>query len=361
MQPYIVRVQMISIITICNNKEILGEYLLKSLNEQTTDYELIVIDNKDNNTFSHATKALNYGGSLAKGDYLMFIHQDVALWGNNFLEKFEKMLTGIEDIGIGGVAGMTQGGQPYLFLKNCGALSGLTSPFQRPVKVQTLDELLLVMPKHVFKTIHFDDNLPGWHCYGADYCLEVEKYGLSAYALPFFVHHRSAGFSSVGLMGSLKYLKDKWGIRISHLAWNINEEGDIIKGGTHLKFTIKPLDYTLIRGLFDYILNPIISRKSSLFYFPINHSEDSTLPLIFTIEKLNVDDHREYPITVVVANPNEVSNLIKGKFNFAYVIPPNQGVDMDKATSAMRLITKRVIVRKRHANLIWIYFWRLFS
>jgi len=352
---------MISIITIYNDEKVLGEYLLKSLDKQTTDYELIAIDNKNNRQFDHATKALNYGGSLAKGDYLIFVHQDVALWGDNFLERFEKMLKGIEDLGIGGVAGMTQGGKPYVFLKNGGALSGLTSPFLSPVKVQTLDELLLVIPKHVFKIMPFDSSLPGWHCYGADYCLEVDKLGLSAYALPFFVNHGSAGFRSVGLMDSLRYLRDKWRRRISHFAWRINEEGDIILGRGHPKFTKKLLDYTLIRRLLDDLLDPIISRKSSLFYFPIIHSEDSTLPLKFTIEKLNVDDRHEYPITVVVANPNELSSLVKGMYNFAYVIPPKQGVDMDKATSALRLMAKRVLVRKRHANLLWLYFWRLFS
>jgi hypothetical protein len=344
---------MISIITIYNNKKILEEYLLKSLAKQTVNYELVAIDNTDNKRFQDATKALNYGASFAKGEYLMFIHQDVALLGDSFLEKFEKMLRRIDDIGIGGVAGMTQKGRSYLFLKNDGALSGF--PFLNPVKVQTLDEMLLVIPRHVFNIIHFDYNLPGWHCYGADYCLEVEKFNLCTYVLPFFVHHGSAGLRHKGLMNSLNYMRKKWRRKICHTSWHITEDGEIILRD------IKPLDYTLIRDVISHLFGLVIFKKKSLFYFPLNHSEDLTLPLMFTVEKLNVYDSHEYPITVIVASPDELLKMVKEKYNIAYLIPTGQGVNLNEAANALKLVAKRIIVRGRHANLIKLYFWNIFS
>ena len=82
---------MISVICAYNNKEILDNYLLKSLKDQTKDYELILIDNTKNK-FKSAAEALNYGGNNAKEKYLMFIHQDINLCSNKFLEELQVML-----------------------------------------------------------------------------------------------------------------------------------------------------------------------------------------------------------------------------------------------------------------------------
>ena len=61
--------------------------LLNSINKQNyKNYELILIDNS-NNKFPSASKALNFAAKRAKGDYLLFIHQDVDLIESNSLEK----------------------------------------------------------------------------------------------------------------------------------------------------------------------------------------------------------------------------------------------------------------------------------
>ena len=67
---------MFSIICVYNNKKILDEMLLRSLSTQTKEFELILLDNYQNK-FKSATEALNFGGKLAKNDYLMFVHQDI--------------------------------------------------------------------------------------------------------------------------------------------------------------------------------------------------------------------------------------------------------------------------------------------
>ena len=68
---------MISVITIYNDKNVLESTLLKSIKvQENCEYETILVDTYSHG-FTSAASALNYGASLAKGDYLVFIHQDV--------------------------------------------------------------------------------------------------------------------------------------------------------------------------------------------------------------------------------------------------------------------------------------------
>ena len=66
---------MFSVICVYNDSESLNSHLLKGLKEQSINFEKILIDNTDGK-FSSSAEALNYGASLALGDYLMFVHQE---------------------------------------------------------------------------------------------------------------------------------------------------------------------------------------------------------------------------------------------------------------------------------------------
>jgi len=67
---------MISIVCVYNDEITLKDYLLKSLENQTSKHELILIDNTQGK-YKSAAGALNWGGGKAKGKYIMFVHQDV--------------------------------------------------------------------------------------------------------------------------------------------------------------------------------------------------------------------------------------------------------------------------------------------
>ena len=68
---------------------------------------------------------------------------------------------------------------------------------------QTLDELLLIIPKKIFKKYKFDsETCFDWHLYGADYCLNVKKEGYDVVILPISLYHISTGESM-----SLEYFK----------------------------------------------------------------------------------------------------------------------------------------------------------
>ena len=201
---------MISIICVYNNGKILNDYLLKSLKNQTVKFELIALDNTEGK-YKSAAEALNHGENKAKGKYILFVHQDVDLSSNSWLEEVEKVLDKLPNLGIAGVAGSSENRK--------GVITNVkhdTSPrlageiyIQKPTKVQTLDECLVIIPKSVFDTLRFDEEVcDNWHLYAVDYCLSARKLGFDVYVLPMFIYHKSpyiskSLFQIILSMGSL--------------------------------------------------------------------------------------------------------------------------------------------------------------
>jgi hypothetical protein len=161
---------------------------LSSLKKQDAEYELILIDNTKNN-FESLPKALNYGGSKARGEYLMFVHQDVELIDSNWLKNAEKILTSVDNLGVAGVAGVDFKGNPVGFIIDRGIFWGL--PLKTPKSVMTLDEQLIIVPRKVFSTMRFYEGFK-WHSWVADYCLCSQSVGLKTYVLPLPVSHNSS-------------------------------------------------------------------------------------------------------------------------------------------------------------------------
>lgn len=187
---------MISIVCVYNNGKILNDYLLKSLKNQTVNYELITVDNTKGK-FKSAAEALNHGGRRAKGKYIMFVHQDVDLSPNSWLEEVEKMLDELPNLGIAGVAGKKDEKGVMTVIKHrdpprwAGSIT-----IKKPEEVQTLDECLTIVPKSVFDVHQFDEKVCNdWHLYAVDYCLSVKRLGFDAYVIPMFIYHRSPGYS----------------------------------------------------------------------------------------------------------------------------------------------------------------------
>jgi len=185
---------MISVVCVYNKERILQDVLLKSLANQTAEYELITVDNRSS-IFKSAAEALNYGGEKAKGDYIMFVHQDMWLGSNSWLEDVEDMLRSIPDLGVAGMAGMSEEGRTYherrrWSIEDFGELWQEIGLVKQPEEVQTLDECLLIVPRAVFDKLKFDEKtFDGWDCYGADYCLCVRHLGLKAFVIPAHCDH----------------------------------------------------------------------------------------------------------------------------------------------------------------------------
>jgi len=193
---------MISIVTVYNNRQYLEEILLKSLKKQTARFELIMLDNT-RGKFKSAAEALNYGGSKTNGKYIMFVHSDVDLISNTWLEDVEKILDSISNLGVAGVAGVAEKvgnyktrGRNIIKHKDPPVIWDLGNPIQKPELVQTLDGCLMIIPKSVFHILRFDEEIcDDWHLYDVDYCLSCKEIGLDVYAIPAFIYHKSVGLS----------------------------------------------------------------------------------------------------------------------------------------------------------------------
>ena len=204
---------MISVIVTYNDKNMLGRILLPSLSRQTAEYKLIAIDNTLGK-FKSASEALNYGAIEASGRYLMFVHQDIELGCDTWLEDTEKELDKIPDLGIAGPIGVDSNGELRGLVCNAGMDMG--EQIDSPTEVQTLDECLMIVPKRSFwglDRLAFD----GWHCYGADYCLSIQEKGLKAYAIPAYVYHRSLIINTRDLWKYQKRLYWKHRKSFSHI------------------------------------------------------------------------------------------------------------------------------------------------
>ncbi len=187
---------MFTIISVYNKRQILENFLLKSLEEQTSNYQLLLIDNRAGK-FPSAASAFNSVTEKIEGDYIIFAHQDVKLEDSNWLERAEKILSDLENPGVVGVAGKTFLGRFF-----GSVYQGENRKFcckrhtQKSTIVQTVDECLFIIPAEIFKKIKFDEQTcNGWHLYAVDYSLTLLEHGFRNYVIALPVHHYSPGYS----------------------------------------------------------------------------------------------------------------------------------------------------------------------
>ena len=95
---------MISVICVSNNLEVLNKMLKPSLEKQSETYELIVLDNRQNE-YSSAAKALNAGAIKAIGEMLVFAHQDIS-FDSTLLTNIKNDLAHLPLNSIVGLAGV---------------------------------------------------------------------------------------------------------------------------------------------------------------------------------------------------------------------------------------------------------------
>lgn len=203
---------MISVVCVYNNKKILNNFLLKSLKNQSVDYELILINNTANK-FKSAAEALNYRSKQVKGDYIMFVHQDVDLSSKSWLQEAEEYLNSIPNLGIAGVAGKANKENVLTNISH-GIVPKSIGDHQiySPIEVQTLDECLIIIPKLIFKLLKFDEKTcDDWHLYAVDYCLSIKNLGFKSYIIPMSLYHLSEGSFSDKYYSTVKKLINKHG------------------------------------------------------------------------------------------------------------------------------------------------------
>jgi len=196
---------MISVVCAYESTQILNGWLLKSLKAQTAGHEIITVDTAAHG-FKSAAQALNFGGNQAKGKYIMFVHQDVDLVSASWLVDAEALLDTVPNLGIAGVVGSVEEGcsvseRMRNVIAHGDYMEQIGNVINSPEPVQTLDELLLIIPREVFQRYPFDeDTCSDWHLYGTDYCLNMLTIGKGVYVIPLYVNHKSKGASTNKLL-----------------------------------------------------------------------------------------------------------------------------------------------------------------
>ena len=188
-----------SIVCAVNDVDVLKANLLRSPNIR--EHELILMQE-----YNNVCKA--YNDAFCTNDIVIYVHQDVYLpkgFFNNLDQALEEMyrycLWGV--LGVAGRVGDEYVGNILDRGVKWGSADGL------PSRVQTLDELMLITHKGMFK---FDEYIPNNHLYGADLCMQAASIGRMCFAINAYCEHNSTQSYELpdefGL--SKNYLRNKW-------------------------------------------------------------------------------------------------------------------------------------------------------
>lgn len=190
----------VSIIIIHTNDEQLKEAeKWIDLQDYSGEIEKIFLDNRGNKNYTSAAQALNDGAKKSTGDILIFMHQDIYLWGENSISDcVEYIESRVENI-IVGFAGIASHNNQSCFDVKMGDTEEIWA-FKTngvPVDATTLDECFLAMKKEVWEKLKFDEQTcDNWHFYGAEICLHNKLEGGINIILPSKICHYSFGVPS---------------------------------------------------------------------------------------------------------------------------------------------------------------------
>jgi hypothetical protein len=156
----------------------------------------------------NAAQGLNHGLDRLTADWVVCVHQDV-LFPRDFWPRFTAALAALPaDVALAGVVGCERSGR---FRGHIVDPNGHCYWPPLPGDVLTLDEVLIAVRSA--SGLRFSVDAPGFHCYGADLCLQADARGLRAIALDAPIVHLSTGRLDASYDRASRWLLDKWGER----------------------------------------------------------------------------------------------------------------------------------------------------
>jgi hypothetical protein len=166
---------------------------------------------------SSASIAYNNAIDSQPRDVMVFVHQDV------YFPRFwcKWLSAGIDHIeqrdpnwGVIGIFGITADSAPVGRVWSSGLGRELGAPFDTPVPVVSIDEMVIVLRRA--SGLRFDPALPGFHLYGADLCLSAMQRGLGVYVVHAPAIHNSVRVRSLRgpYVEAYRHLKRKWAHRL---------------------------------------------------------------------------------------------------------------------------------------------------
>lgn len=175
-------------IIICSRKPDITADLKQNIADTIgCDYELVVIDNSNNqyNIF----QAYNEGVKRSQGEVLCFMHEDILFrsnnWGNDILDVFDDKTIGL--VGFAGTHFLSSSpfywtNSPFISEHNLTNDKGVVLEcFQDEyynangiVDLVAVDGFCFFIKKQLFESIRFDDKTySGFHAYDMDICMQV--------------------------------------------------------------------------------------------------------------------------------------------------------------------------------------------
>lgn len=163
--------------------------------------------------------ALAYNKALAECDaeWLVLAHQDVYL-PKGFIARAVEALTHLSEVApdwaVAGLVGATNDRNIHGRIWCSGNGGEIGDGAALPARVITLDELVLIIRTDA--GLQFDDQLPGFHMYGADIVLQAEAQGRTAWVINAPAIHHSKPVVNLGgdYARASRYMRKKWASRL---------------------------------------------------------------------------------------------------------------------------------------------------
>lgn len=175
-----------------------------SLGESAQDARWIQV--RPNSLGWNAAQGLNYALERAETPWVVCTHQDVRFprgWRDHILRELAAVPA---DVAIVGIVGNLAGGdvRGHILDPNGHCYWG-----PLPARVLILDEVVMILRREA--NLRFDEDLPGFHLYGADLCLQANSRSLGALVVDAPVRHLSTGTIDNEFRAAQEWLLSKWG------------------------------------------------------------------------------------------------------------------------------------------------------
>lgn len=159
----------------------------------------------------NAAQGLNHGIEQLEAEWIVCLHQDV-LFPGDFWQRLTTSLSELtDDVALAGLVGCERSGR---FRGHIVDPNGHCCWPSLPRQVLALDEVLIAVRKS--SGLRFCEEVPGFHCYGADICFEADRRGLKTMAIDAPLVHLSTGKLDDSYQRAADWLMAKWGERYGY-------------------------------------------------------------------------------------------------------------------------------------------------
>jgi hypothetical protein len=200
------------VVPVTHRGDILEDNLLSSpCFREPHNYQLLIQE-----SFASAATAFNDAIDRSVNDLIVFVHQDIYL-PRSWLSQLDRAIELLEKAdpkwGVLGCWGASpeDGCRGHIYSNGLGVLG---APFENPIPVQTLDEIVLILRKS--SGLRFDEHLPNFHLHGADICLAAAEQRMKSYVISAFcVHNNNQYLILPGeFYQSYGHLKQTWDAKV---------------------------------------------------------------------------------------------------------------------------------------------------